>query len=91
MLFLTDDAEPLIGGVVAGGSLTRRPRPHIEVDPDRHSGEPVVRGRRIATSRVAALAEQPEGRKTWRDDFGLTDAEIDDAIDYERDLAALAA
>ena len=69
----------------------KTPRDHIEVDPDRHSGEPVIRGRRIATSRVAALADQPEGRKTLRDDFGLTDAEIDDAIDYERDLAALAA
>jgi uncharacterized protein (DUF433 family)/DNA-binding transcriptional MerR regulator len=69
----------------------KTPRDHIEVDPDRHSGEPVIRGRRIATSRVAALADRPEGRKTLRDDFGLTDAEIDDAIEYERDLAALAA
>jgi uncharacterized protein (DUF433 family)/DNA-binding transcriptional MerR regulator len=69
----------------------KTPRHHIEVDPDRHSGEPVIRGRRIATSRVASLAELPEGRKTLRDDFGLTDAEIDDAIEYERDVAALAA
>lgn len=67
------------------------PRDHIEVDPDLHSGEPVIRGRRLTTSRVAALAALPDGRQTLRDDFELTDEEIDDAVGYEEDLAALAA
>jgi uncharacterized protein (DUF433 family)/DNA-binding transcriptional MerR regulator len=67
------------------------PREHIEVDPDRHSGEPVVRGRRLTTARVAALALLSNGRETLREDFELTDAEIDDAVGYEGDVAALAA
>lgn len=69
----------------------KRPREHVEVDPDRHSGEPVVRGRRLTTARVATLAALPDGRETLREDFGLSDAEIDDAVGYEGDVAALAA
>lgn len=68
-----------------------KPRKHIEVDPDLHSGEPVIRGRRLATSRVAALAAEPKGRVALRKDFELTDAEIDEAVEYEKDVAALAA
>lgn len=75
------------GGWVA----IEHPHPHIEVDPDRHSGEPVIRGRRIPTWRVAGLAEQPDGRATLREDYELTDEEIDDAVEYERERAALAA
>jgi uncharacterized protein (DUF433 family)/DNA-binding transcriptional MerR regulator len=67
------------------------PREFVEVDPDLHSGEPVIRGRRITTSRVAALAALPDGRETLREDFDLTDAEIDDAVGYEHDLMAIAA
>jgi uncharacterized protein (DUF433 family) len=75
-----------------GGWVTiDHPRDHIEVDPDRHSGTPVVRGRRIPTSLVASLAETPDGRKLLREDYELTDEEIDDAVGYERDLAELAA
>lgn len=69
----------------------KTPREHIEVDPDRHSGEPVIRGRRLSTSRVASLAAEPDGRKMLRHDFGLSKAEIDDAVGYESDLAELVA
>jgi uncharacterized protein (DUF433 family) len=69
----------------------KTPREHIEVDPERHSGEPVIKGRRLSTQRVASVAAEPMGRDVLRDDFELTDAEIDDALGYERDLAALAA
>lgn len=69
----------------------KTPREHIEIDPERHSGEPVIKGRRLSTQRVASLAAEPKGRVALRDDFDLTDAEIDDAVGYERDLAALAA
>jgi uncharacterized protein (DUF433 family) len=75
-----------------GGWVTlKHPREYVEVDPDRHTGEPVIRGRRLSTSRVASIAALPDGRQTLRDDFGLSDAEIDDAVGYEQDLAALAA
>lgn len=69
----------------------KTPRKHIEVDPDRHSGEPVVKGRRLSTHRVANLAAEPSGLDVLREDFSLTDDEIEDAVGYERDLAALAA
>lgn len=69
----------------------KRPREHVQVDPDRHSGDPVIRGRRLTTARVAALASLPDGRQTLKEDFDLSDAEIDDAVGYEEDLAAVAA
>ena len=50
------------------------PREHIEVDPDRHSGTPVVRGRRIPTSLVASLAATDDGREVLREDYELSDA-----------------
>ncbi|MBB4661574.1 DUF433 domain-containing protein [Conexibacter arvalis] len=64
------------------------PRDHIEVDPQRHSGVPVIRGRRIPTSLVASLASTDGGREALRDEYGLTDGEIDDAVGYEHDIAA---
>jgi uncharacterized protein (DUF433 family)/DNA-binding transcriptional MerR regulator len=69
----------------------KTPREHIAVDPDLHSGDPVVRGRRITTSRVASVAAAPGGWQILKGDYGLTDAEIDDAVGYERDLTAIAA
>jgi len=62
------------------------PRKHIQVDPERLSGQPVVRDRRIATEVVADLAQRPEGRTLLRDDFELTDQEIDEAVAYEADV-----
>lgn len=75
------------GGWVA---LTN-PREHIEVDPERHSGTPVIRGRRIPTSLVASIAKRDDGVAVLRDDYELSDAEIDDAVGYEKDLAKIAA
>ena len=70
----------------------RHPRTHVEVDPDRLSGQPVVRDRRVSTAVVADLAQRPEGRALLKDDYELTDAEIEDAVDYEADVEkALAA
>lgn len=69
-----------------------KPREHVEVNPERLSGLPAVRGRRIATATVASMATRAEGRAALRDDFGLTDQEIADAVDYEADVRkALAA
>lgn len=52
---------------------------HIEVDPDRLSGRPTIRGRRIPARSVAELAETDEGQAILRDEYGLDDAEINDA------------
>jgi uncharacterized protein (DUF433 family)/DNA-binding transcriptional MerR regulator len=53
---------------------------HVEVNPDRLGGRPVVRGRRIAAQDVAKLAAAPGGREVLRDDYALDDAQIDDAV-----------
>jgi uncharacterized protein (DUF433 family)/DNA-binding transcriptional MerR regulator len=75
-----------------GGWVTiDKPREHVEVDPERHSGVPVVRGRRLPTSLVAAIATEADGRAILRDDYELSKAEIDDAVGYEADLAKLVA
>jgi uncharacterized protein (DUF433 family) len=88
LINLTEIAEALgRGGWVSIGS----PREHVEVDPERHSGTPVVRGRRLPTSLVAGIAAGEEGRETLREDYGLSDAEIDDAVGYEADVAKLVA
>jgi uncharacterized protein (DUF433 family)/DNA-binding transcriptional MerR regulator len=67
----------------------KNPRLHVEIDPDRHSGEPVIKGRRLSTHRVAALAAEPSGRVALEKDYELTGDEIDDAVGYERDIAEL--
>jgi uncharacterized protein (DUF433 family) len=67
-------------------------RQHIQVDPERLSGQPVVRDRRISTEVVADLAKRPEGRDLLREDYGLTEDEIREAVEYEEDVEkALAA
>jgi uncharacterized protein (DUF433 family) len=70
----------------------RHPREHIEVDPERLSGQPAVRGRRVSTALVADLAQRPEGLELLREDYELTDDEIREAVEYEGDVEqALAA
>jgi uncharacterized protein (DUF433 family)/DNA-binding transcriptional MerR regulator len=56
----------------------------IEVDPERLSGRPTIKGRRIATETVADLASRPDGRVVLTEDFGLSDEEINDAVAYEK-------
>lgn len=52
---------------------------HIEVNPDRLSGRPAIRDKRVPASMVAELAEQPEGVEILHEEFDLTDEEIRDA------------
>lgn len=88
-LSLTDVRQALERG---GWVALRKPRAHIQVDPDRLSGRPTIRDRRIPTAMVAELAERDEGRALLRGEFGLTEEEIDEAAAYEKDVeAALAA
>jgi uncharacterized protein (DUF433 family) len=68
------------------------PREHIEVDPERLSGRPTIRGRRVSTESVAALAEREDGLELLYEDFALTREQIADAVAYEADVKeALAA
>ncbi len=54
---------------------------HIEVDPDRISGAPSIRGRRIFATQVAHLAEDGySGLRILREEYELTQAEIRDAV-----------
>ena len=76
------------GGWVA----LEEPREYIEVNPNRLSGRPTIRGRRIGTDVVAELASYDAGLDVLFEDFDLTREQIDAAVDYERDVEeALAA
>ena len=55
---------------------------HVEVDPDRLGGRPVIRGRRIAVQDVATLVAEPGGRVLLHEDYDLDDAPIDDAVSW---------
>ena len=88
-LSLTDVRQALERG---GWVAFANPRDHIQVNPDRLSGRPTIRNRRVPTAMVAELAERDAGRVLLRTEFGLTDEEIEDAVEYEADVAqALAA
>jgi uncharacterized protein (DUF433 family)/DNA-binding transcriptional MerR regulator len=52
---------------------------HVEIDPDRHSGAPVIRGKRVPVSLVVELAGTIDGDETLREDYDLTADEIHDA------------
>lgn len=52
---------------------------HIEVTPDRLSGRPTIRGRRLAAEDVAEMADTPEGMIVLLEQFRLSKDEISDA------------
>lgn len=88
-LSLTDVRKALERG---GWVALHTPRAHIQVDPDRLSGRPTIRDRRLPTAMVAELGQRLEGREALRTEFGLTEEEIDEAVGYEADVEkALAA
>jgi uncharacterized protein (DUF433 family) len=53
---------------------------HVEVDPDRLSGRPTIRDRRVPAEKVALLATTRDGRIALRADYRLTARQIDDAV-----------
>jgi uncharacterized protein (DUF433 family)/DNA-binding transcriptional MerR regulator len=88
------DLKAVRAALERGGWVAlRNPREHIQVDPERLSGRPTIRGRRVPTELVAHIAANgPIGRDVLREEYDLTDAEIEDAVGYERDIeAAIAA
>ena len=64
---------------------------YIEVDPERLSGRPSIRGRRIAAQDVAELAAAPNGIEELKDGYDLTEAEIADARRWWREVRRLEA
>jgi uncharacterized protein (DUF433 family) len=51
---------------------------HIEVDPDRMSGRPVIRATRVPAEDVGRLAREPDGHRILRSEYGLTEEQIRD-------------
>ena len=64
---------------------------YIEVDPDRLSGQPAIRGRRLAADDAAELARVAGGRQLLTEGYELTDDEIDDAVRWADATELLAA
>ncbi len=52
---------------------------HIEVNPDKMSGKPSIKGLRIAAEDVATIAAE-SGPKVVKAEFGLSEAQIRDAV-----------
>ncbi len=59
---------------------------HVEVDTDRLSGRPVVRGTRLAVEEVANIASEPDGRRQLLDDYGLSPDEVRDALRWREQV-----
>ena len=65
---------------------------HIEVDPDRLSGRPTIRDRRMPAEKVARIARLPGGLRVLASEYDIGKREADDAVRwYERALELTAA
>ena len=77
------DLDSITNLLHSGGWAARRLGVEsIEVDPDRLSGRPTIRGRRLAVEKVAQLAATSRGQRTLREDYGLSAREIQDASQW---------
>lgn len=54
----------------------------IEVDPDRLSGRPTIKGTRVAADLVAELATEQGGLRVLTRDYGLDKRQIEDAVKW---------
>ena len=90
---LTDaDLEEVRSALARGGWAARDlDLQHIEVDPDRLSGRPVIKGTRVPAAFAARVASTPGGRETLREDYDLTGPEIEDAVAWWATVSAFAA
>ncbi|MDP9403463.1 MAG: DUF433 domain-containing protein [Actinomycetota bacterium] len=75
------DLHRIVSDLSRGGWAVRElpELEHIEVDPERLSGRPVVRGSRVSAEFAGQLAATTDGRALLRDEYELTDDEIEDA------------
>jgi uncharacterized protein (DUF433 family)/DNA-binding transcriptional MerR regulator len=80
-VFEPDNLRKIAGELERGGWAVRLlpDLRYIEVNPDRLSGRPVIRGRRVPADEVAQIAETPEGLEVLHEDYELRDEEIRDA------------
>lgn len=85
------DLVGVVSDLSRGGWAARTiPVQHIEVDPDRLSGRPVIRGKRVPAELVAELGRTTRGVDTLKHDYGLTAPEIEDALRWWSEAVRLA-
>jgi uncharacterized protein (DUF433 family) len=85
--YVDNETLERIAGLLERGGWAARAFPdlkHIEVNPDRLSGRPVIRGKRVPAQVVAQIAESPGGRETLAKGYDVTDDEIEDALSWWR-------
>lgn len=77
----TADLERVASDLRRGGWAVRElpDLRFVEVDPDRLSGRPTIKGRRIPAQDVAETAETVGGKRLLKREYELTDAQIRDA------------
>lgn len=88
----TDQYVRDVVGILRRGGWAVRRHPeitHIEVDPDRLSGRPTIRARRVPVELVAELAGRRDGERVLRSDYGLSRQEVADAVRWKDAVAEL--
>jgi uncharacterized protein (DUF433 family) len=82
--------EAMVEVLKTGGWPSRELALHrIDIDPERLSGRPSLRGHRLPVEFIADLAGTPNGREELAE-FDLSEAEIDEAVRWwETSLLAL--
>lgn len=80
-MFKFDDLRSIVIQLNHGGWVFRNmpDLKHIEVDPDRLSGQPAIRGKRVFAQMAAEIAETERGEEILMDEYGLEPDEITDA------------
>lgn len=94
MLVLEDVDLEEVGRYLQRGGWAAREIPNlrnIEVDPDRLSGRPAIRGTRVPADTAGPLAQTAEGRAILKADYDLTMAQIEDARRWWEKVAEYAA
>jgi uncharacterized protein (DUF433 family)/DNA-binding transcriptional MerR regulator len=90
MWLLTRDKMVSVVDDLRRGGWVIRKHPeikHVEVDPDRLSGQPTIRDRRVPVDTVAAIGQRPGGFQILRADYDLNPAQIRDAIAWHNATA----
>lgn len=80
-MFAFEDLRRIVVELNHGGWAFRKNPDikHIEVDPDRLSGRPAIRGKRVFAESAAKLAAAEGGIEILHEDYFLNDEEIADA------------
>lgn len=82
LLTMEVDTVAIDGALRRGGWITRElpDLEHIEIHPDRLSGRPTIRDRRVPAEDIARLALESENWDEIRDGYDLTNDQIRDAV-----------